>query len=340
MLLENLLAVTGGKLLNNPSISRFDSIELNASKVTRGSLFIAESQKDDIDIALKSGAYGILTDDLYITITDEEVAWIYVKDIKKSLTKLLRLWLLELPRTIFYTTTQVLEFLEKIQSNPSILLLNGDEEQKSKQILSSSPKQIIFCDDKLFLEHIGADVTAPETLHVDYEIVDSRIFETSIIIDGTYYNRLPLIPCMVPFLIDAIGILKSFHSTLSINNINFTKSLEPLFVNSSCEIVGFGESDKVLIFASNDLKCELLKIFENIKWIEFKLLLPTKIKFYCDIKVPYTTWNSDRELYDEVFKQIKKRGYTLIYSQTKEIFFKKLENYNLNKKPILNQGLF
>jgi len=339
MLLENLLTVTGGKLLNDPSISRFNSIELIASKVTRGSLFIAELQ-EDIDVALDNGAYGILTNEQHINITDKEIAWIYVKDIKKSLTKLLRLWLLKTPRTIFYISTQVLEFLEKIQSSPSILLLNGDDEQKSKQILSSSPKQNIFCDDKLFLKRIGVDIISPKTIDVDYEVVDSRVFETSIIIDGTYFDRLLLIPSMIPFLIDAIKIAKSFNSILSINNINFTKSLEPIFVNSLCEIVEFGESDKVLIFASSDLKCEHLKIFEDIKWIKFKLLLPTKIKFSCDIKVSFVAYNLDSELYNEVFKQIKKSGYTLIYSETKETFFKKLKSFNLNKKPILSQGLF
>jgi len=339
MFLENMLAVTGGKLLNNPSISRFDSIELNASKVTRGVLFIAESQ-DDIDKALSRGAYGIVTDDKYITITDEEVAWIYVKDIKKSLVKLLRLWLLKLPRNIFYTSTQVLEFLKIVQSNSSIILLSGDDEHKSKQILSSSQSQTIFCDDRLFLEHIGSDAVVPKIDKVDYEIVDSRVFETSIIIDGVYYNRIPLIISMVPFLIEAIGALKYLNQNFSLNNIEFTPSLEPVFVNSSCDRVEFGESDKVLIFTSSNLECKHLKIFENIKWIEFKLLSPSQIKFYCDIKVPFIKWNSKKELYEIVTKQIKKRSYTLIFSQNSETFFEEIENYNLKNKPILNQGLF
>ncbi|SFP22568.1 hypothetical protein [Hydrogenimonas thermophila] len=339
MLLENLLAVTGGKLLNNPSISRFDSIELTASKVTRGSLFIAESP-EEIDKALSRGAYGIVTDDLYITTTDEEVAWVYVKDIKKSLVKLLRLWLLKSPRNIFYVSTQVLEFLEIIQSNSSIVLLNGDDEEKSKQILSSSQNHIIFCDDKIFLDHIGANEVVPEISQVKYEIVDSRTFETSIIIDETYYNRLPLIPSMVTFLIEAIGVLKSLNHNFSMNHIDFTPSLEPIFVNSSCERVGFGESDKVLIFASNDLKCKHLKIFENVKWIDFRLLLPSQIKFYCDIKLPYFTWESKKEFFEIVTQQIKKRSYILIFAQKSEIFFKEIENFNLNNRPILNQGLF
>jgi ferrochelatase len=339
MLLENLLAVTGGKLLNSPSISRFDSIEFTASKVVRGSLFITEDPKE-IEVALKNGAYGILTDNLYIDVTDEESAWIYVKDIKKSLIKLLRLWLLKLPREIYYVSKQVLEFLNSLQSNPSILLLNGDEAQKSKQILQSSQNQIIFCDDKLFLEHIGTDIREPKIEPIEYKVVDYRVFETSIIINEVYYNRLPLIPSMVPFLIDAIGILKSLDVTFSINNINFTPSLEPVFVNSSCERVGFGESDKVLIFADSNLKCEHLKIFENIKWIEFKLLLPSQIKFSCDIKIPQSICNSQKELFDIVIKQIKKRSYTLIFAQNSNIFFKEIEKFNLNNKPILNQGLF
>ena len=339
MLLENLLAVTGGKLLNNPSISRFDSIEFSANKVTRGALFIAESP-EEIEKALINGAYGIITDDKYITTTDEEVAWIYVKDIKETLVKLLRLWLLESPRNIFYISTQVLEFLETIQSNPSIILLNGDDEHKSKQILSSSQNQTIFCDDKIFLKHIGIDITELEIEQVDYEVIDPRVFETSLIIDGTYYNRLPLIPTMVPFLIEAIGILKYFQYNFSMNNLEFTPSLEPIFVNTSCQRLGFGESDKVLIFVSSDLKYEHLKIFENVKWIESKLLLPIKIKFYCDIKVPCFTWKSKKELFEIITKQIKKRSYTLIFAQNSKTFFKEIENFNLNSKPILNQGLF
>jgi len=340
MLLENLLAVTGGKLLNNPSISGFDSIELNASKVTRGALFIADESLDEIERALSRGAYGIITDDKYITTTDEEVAWIYVKDIKATLVKLLRLWLIESSRDIFYISAQVLEFLKLVQSNPSIILLSGDDEYKSKQVLSSSQNQIIFCDDKLFLERIGVNIVNPKIKQVDYKIVDSRVFETSLIIDEIYYNRLPLIPTMTPFLIEAIGILKYFQYNFSIKTIEFTPSLEPVFVNTSCQRVGFGESDKVLIFASNDLKCKHLKIFENVKWIESKLILPTKIKFYCDIKIPSLTWDLKNELFEMVTKQIKKRSYTLIFAQNSKNFFKEIENFNLNKKPILNQGLF
>jgi len=339
MLLENLLAVTGGRLLNNPSISRFDSIELDASKVTHKALFIARLQ-NGIDKALSRGAYGIITDDEDIIITDKEIAWIYVKNIKATLVKLLRLWLLDAPRDIFYIPTQVLEFLKTIQSNPSIVLLNGDDEHKSKQILCSLQNQTIFCDDKIFLDHIGVKIVKPKTKKVDYKIIDPRVFETSLIIDEIYYNRLPLIPTMTPFLIEAIGVLKYFQYNYSIKTIEFTPSLEPTFVNSYCQKVDFGESDRVLVFASSNLKYKHLKVFENVKWIESKLIIPIKIKFYCDIKMSCFTWNLENELFEMVTKWVKKRGYTIIFAQNSKIFFEKLKRFNSNNRPILDQGLF
>ncbi len=58
MRLENILALTKGSLLGDPTVSLFESVAFDPSKVKRGSLFVAYSP-EDIPEALQNGAYGV-----------------------------------------------------------------------------------------------------------------------------------------------------------------------------------------------------------------------------------------------------------------------------------------
>jgi len=85
MRLENILALTHGKLLNEPFVNIFDNIVFDAKSIKRGDLFIAFDEKT-IEIALLNGAYGVIFDKP-TQINDMEIAWIQVQNIEDALKR-------------------------------------------------------------------------------------------------------------------------------------------------------------------------------------------------------------------------------------------------------------
>ena len=102
---NEIVEIAFGTLLNKPSISFFTQICDNPSAVRRGDLFIL-TQKDstqaqrDIEEAVQRGAFGILFSG-NIAMNDEEVAWISVEDLEQSLMRILRHYLMMHNKILF-----------------------------------------------------------------------------------------------------------------------------------------------------------------------------------------------------------------------------------------------
>ncbi len=88
MQISSILDIVDGELLNSPSISFIYSIKTNAKKVKEGDLFIAKNL-EDIELAINHGAFAIIIEENF-PIIDNEIAWIKVKEIELSITKLIR----------------------------------------------------------------------------------------------------------------------------------------------------------------------------------------------------------------------------------------------------------
>lgn len=165
MTISSVVDIVNGKLLNKPSIGRIEKIKADAKKVKRGDLFISFFD-DDIDTALKNGAYGVVAKNPKNTI-DNEVAWICVDDISKSALLLLRYLLLEKniefyhfkeplfslskqllkkDRKLFFLEDSVYHWLEDIVENESIQTCISNN-PFVLEILSSNTKEV-FCDNK------------------------------------------------------------------------------------------------------------------------------------------------------------------------------------------------
>jgi len=338
MRLENVLAVTGGRLLNAPSISRFGTIALKLKKVTRGTLFIARSP-EEIPAAIAKGAYGVIIDQTVIP-KDKEIAWIRVDDITSTLPKLLRLWLMVNPRKFLFVPKQVMEFLYHISFDPSLLLLKGHSEQMSAQIFASGKNQTILCSNARFLEHIGLDIETIEPEPVSAKIVSHTLFETSIIINERYYERLPLVPCMMEYLRKAIGVLQKLETPFTLSHLGYTPSFEPFFVNKRGKRLDFGESDRVVIFADSDLTCSCFKGFEKVRWTACSLIIPTHIKFTCDIKLPKNLYGSVDQLAQLMHTELKRPGYRILIGTESSHFFNIMERLGVIDDYHATKGLF
>ena len=327
MRLESVLAVTGGRLLNSPFISGFDTVALSAKKVQRGSLFVAYDEHD-IETAVERGAYGIVTDSDH-TPTDEEIAWIRVDTLTTALPKLLRLWLVENPRKIYFVPSPVLEYIDKIVHNHDVVVLGRKE--KSEQLFASSPLQTILCDDAQFLERIGHPVITIESEPVESRVVTSTVFETSLILEGKFYRDLSLPPCMLPQFLNAVGILKHLSLDFSLGKLAYTPSFEPVFVDAYGKETPFGSGVHVLVFIdrlSSDCRC--VQMINSAAWIARKICLPRQIKFECDIKMPIHRYHSSKELFSIIRNDFAKPGYTVIVGMGRNAFY---EAFNMGSGP-------
>ncbi|MCD6191243.1 MAG: hypothetical protein J7K14_06900, partial [Sulfurimonas sp.] len=99
MRLENVLALTHGKVVNEPFVKTFENIVFDAARVKRGDLFIAFDEQS-IESAVLNGAYGVLFDKP-TQISDREIAWIKVEDINDALKRLLRFKLIDKEITVY-----------------------------------------------------------------------------------------------------------------------------------------------------------------------------------------------------------------------------------------------
>lgn len=90
--LESVVDITGGELLNTPSVARFSSIAFSLSEVSYRSLFVCEN-KNEVEEAIKRGAYGILGADL--DVVDSEIAFIDSPLLSEAKIKLLRYFFIQ-----------------------------------------------------------------------------------------------------------------------------------------------------------------------------------------------------------------------------------------------------
>ncbi len=338
MRLENVLAVTGGRLLNTPSISRFDDVALYPHRAKRGSLFVARSV-EEIDEALKNGAYGIVTDKKVVP-TDEEVAWIAVDSLHSTLPKLLRLWLVIYHRVFYALKRPVFEFCKSVASDPNAIFLSDDSLEACEEIFTSKEGSAIFSAEPLFLERIGAKVVDVEPSKIENRVVKGSLFLTSAVIDGLFYEDLHLPASLYPLLLEALGTLEKLDLAYSLAKLDFIPSFKPVFVDARLQEVPFGESDRVLLFISGNLPPKCYEDLEKIKWTEAKIFIPTQIKLVYDIKLPTIKYESETELLEILEKEAKRPGYLIFFEKKSDSLFNTLYRFRDEESSQSNKGLF
>ena len=124
MRLENLLALTGATLANEPCVNNFENIVFDASRLKRGDLYIA-FDTHDIELAVANGAYGIIYDKK-TPLIDEEIAWIEVDSVSEALDKLLRFRLIESDIVAYECDEIVLKIAGQISTDSNFLVLSTD----------------------------------------------------------------------------------------------------------------------------------------------------------------------------------------------------------------------
>jgi len=284
MRLENVLALTHGKLINKPFVSSFKNIVFEAKYVKRGDLFIA-FEEDDIDTAVFNGAYGIVFDKP-TQISDSEIAWVKVQNNENALKRLLRFKLINRNITIYETNEITLKFALQIITEPNFIVLNGDIKNVFKTLLNVEEDCVILFSPSLNDKDIFTNTkTIPNRTILDLKIIEHTLFETSFIYDDIFYERELISPLFIPYLHKLLDLLKSLNINFRLKKFIPIEHFEAVFINKNLEIKEFGSSDRVLIFEKKislmDKEIEFLNKYAN--WAKKIYITPNSYKTENDI---------------------------------------------------------
>jgi len=277
MRLENVLALTHGKVVNEPCVKTFENIVFDATRVKRGDLFIAFDE-ESIESAVLNGAYGVLFDKP-TQISDREIAWIKVEDLNDALQRLLRFKLIDKEITVYECNKIVLKLALQVMSEPNFIALNGDIKSIVKTLWDLPNSSTVLFSPALTPKEIFTDVKSISRTSIEpINIVEQTLFETSFIYDNIFYERQLISPFFMPYLQELLHLFKTLKINFRLRKFTPIDHFEPVFTNKNFEIKEFGTSDKVLIFESTAelIDSEISFLRKQANWANIIFILPFK----------------------------------------------------------------
>ena len=275
MRLENVLALTHGKIVNEPFVKTFENIVFDAGRVKRGDLFIAFDE-ESIESAVLNGAYGVLFDKP-TQISDREIAWIKVEDLNDALQRLLRFKLIDKEITVYECNKIVLKLALQVMSEPNFIALNGDIKSIVKTLWDLPNSSTVLFSPALTPKEIFTDVKPITRTSIEpINIVEQTLFETSFIYDNVFYERQLMSPFFIPYLEELLHLFKTLKINFRLRKFTPIDHFEPVFTNKNFEIKEFGTSDKVLIFESTAelIDSEIAFLRKQANWANIIFILP------------------------------------------------------------------
>jgi len=275
MRLENVLALTDGKLINDPFVKQFTTLVFDANKVKRGDLFLAFDEAS-IEEAIVNGAYGILFEKP-TQIRDNEIAWIKVPSIEEALKRLLRFRLIEKEIVVYECNEVILKLALQIMTESNFIVLQGDIKSIVKELWDlEGQTTLLFCPLLSPREIFTEIKTIPSFSSHSITVMEHTLFESSFIYRDVFYERQVISPFFIPFLEELLHLFSSLDVSFRLKKFVPIDHFEAVFTNKKFEIKEFGTSDKVLIFEKN---CDIVKreidyLQKQASWAKIIFLIP------------------------------------------------------------------
>lgn len=323
MRLENILALTNGKLVNDPFVKNLENIVFNLKHLKRGDLFVA-FEEETIQDAVDTGAYGIIFDKP-TQISDFEIAWIKVDSCEDALKRLLRFRLIEKDVRVYKCNEIVLKLALQVTTDSNCIAIYGDAKSIYTQLSDVEEKATLLFCPTLSDENIFTDVKELLVSEVDtISIMEQTLFETSFIYDNTFYERQSISPFFIPYLEELLHLYKSLKINYTLKKFTPIEHFEAVFVSKKFEVKEFGTSDKVLIFEPNSdlIDIEIAFLQKNASWAKSIYLIPHTIEGLKDDNIfVYESKNKILEILKE-----NKFHFALVVGVNKEILSKPITN--------------
>ncbi|MDA7816768.1 hypothetical protein N9A28_01110 [Sulfurimonas sp.] len=288
MRLENLLALTRAKLINEPCVNNFDNIIFEPQKVKRGDLFFA-FDNSHIEEAVNNGAYGIVFDKP-TQISDREIAWIKVEEISDALIRLLRFRMIEKEVIAYECNEIILKLSMQVITLTNFLAVYGDLKQIFNSLWNIEEKCTVLFSSSTCNKNIFASTKElPEIIDNSIDIMEQTLFETSFIYENSFYERQLISPFFMPYLERLLYFFKSSKISFSLKKFTPIEHFEAVFTNNNFEIKNFGTSDKVLIFEPNAslIDSEILFLQNQASWANTIFIVPSHLNLTDDTSVYY-----------------------------------------------------
>jgi len=278
MTIVDLLNLTAGTLITEPNITAINSVTVYPSKVEEGDLFIS-NDKEDIATALENGANGIIYSDADIKTSDDEVAWIQVKDIQKAAFKLIRYVLISREASFYLFTEHEISFMKMIVTQKSnVDILPNDWRKMFEKILNSDAKMFIGTDE-LLMKLIKPDVSILNK-EASCEIITDTLFKTTFKINDYIYQEKDIVPFHVDILQRVVDFCDLHHFPYDLDRVKYTKHFVPVFIDGFLNTTNPSKSDRVAIFTDNlqDVNKAREYVRYNGAWVKTIVLTPPKTK--------------------------------------------------------------
>ncbi len=286
-----------GELQNTPSISYFNSIVLSLNKVQKGSLFVAKDHTL-IPKALELGAYGILYAGEY-PLSDRDVAWIKLKDIKHSLNHLFKFCLLN-ERVVGVLLSPIeLEIASKIMVSDFVWCLK----ESLEDLFIIEGCKIAFFDKLEWLHLFYKQERLKEDLKESRLIILNQSFFCSTLVYEKQEYELKM-PCIfLEPLKRAIQLCEKLQIEFDLNLLGKKEypldHCKPFFVNKNLEIAPYGATARVIVAETSKELFEMMlqKALETLSWGKIVVFCRKNSVAFFEKNNPYcyTTQNNLKE---------------------------------------------
>ena len=325
MTIVDLLNLTAGTLITEPNITAINSVTVYPSKVEEGDLFIS-NDKEDIATALENGANAIIYSDADIKTSDDEVAWIQVKDIQNASFKLIRYVLISREASFYLFSEHELSFMKMIVTQKSnVDILPNDWRKMFEKILNSDAKMFIGTDE-LLMKLIKPDVSILNK-EASCEIITDTLFKTTFKINNYIYQEKDIVPFHVDILQRVVEFCDLHHFPYDLDRVKYTKHFVPVFIDGFLNATNPSKSDRVAIFTDNlqDVNKAREYVRYNGAWVKTIVLTPPKTKVD---GVDRPNWYLDIDEARDILKNAY-YNYAFVYALDKAILPKIKEEYSL-----------
>ncbi len=320
MRLENIVALTGARLLTSPEVTIYNEVVFDAGKIKRGDIFFAKNPAD-IEEAVRNGAYAVIFDKP-VQISDPEIAWLKVDSLDEALFRLLRFRMVEKEVEAYSCDDIAFELAMDIETNDEVVLAYGNMQELTKKLWDVPNGQKILFTPSLVREELFTNIKElPHVIRHKIEIIERTLFEVSFIFRDFYYERILLSPFFLPFLEQLLNFYATNEIAFRFKKFEHLTHFEILFTNKNFEPKEYGTSELVLIFEKDMryFRQEIEFLFEHAPWARSIYLLPKEYDMpNCSACYHYGTK-------EELFSLLREQSFhfAFIGGYTKEILFEK-----------------